>query len=809
MHKAQQENSDREDPVDVWMKVVDPKTRKVLFDSGNSFPSTNVIVRSFLRQHCKDLSTESSGYAGDISDDASSVKETVGTVKPRWTFASAVSTISGGNPPASIPSVREDRISSTSSSPAKGNKRPNKNVEPILTSSIKMNDSIANDSVKLGSESASSKSSLSNGELMAEVGIGLSDTSLSTPPDLKKSPKVEDINGGLVATPRGRKRPRKNSKSIESSDDKLSSADINQAKRQKKGTEIFDSSSNEESMTADDSTSPDRQNDAVVVKAAPEKAQFLESPACGSRVIDETEISKLARSQTLWGTIAIGEWVFARWRDKNYYSGKITQKGLNDTWHIHFEDNMDDVASETHILPIKIIGEKVKAVYSPDNIYRPSLATVIGQIIIDKDRAEYAIRCDDLTQVLVCQRKQLSIKESEAKELRKHLQASAPKAADLSLDNILAGPRRRGAGATPQTPQPTSRKVVGGAFDASSADDSVLRDSGAGTPAPALPPAVPVAPAPKKPATLNKSTPSSKSSSTTSADSDVHSATTIIITPQSNRSTITTPSAVKTPSVVKDPPNKETPKGVSKESAKKSSKSKDKGLFDGFQFFLTASGGGDPSSSGTDVPVSLPYDKDEYKDSIETRGGKVVESVGREKGRENVFLISDSHARTVKYIYCLAAGIPCVSHQWIVKCLGSNSIVPWKEYELKSGYSLEAEQVIPAHQKKPLKNIKIFVTAETDELYNYWKPVLTAAEATLLKPKKKGSVTGIVPGETEVVVTDSSCSQEVYDKVTANNIPMVKPEWLVQTIITGKKASYSGHERYKIIPGNEYGEEDE
>ena len=67
--------------------------------------------------------------------------------------------------------------------------------------------------------------------------------------------------------------------------------------------------------------------------------------------------------------------------------------------------------------------------------------------------------------------------------------------------------------------------------------------------------------------------------------------------------------------------------------------------------------------------TALPYDKDEYRESIETRGGKVVDVVGKEHGKDNVFLISDSHARTVKYIYCLAAGIPCVSHLWLGECL--------------------------------------------------------------------------------------------------------------------------------------------
>jgi len=52
---------------------------------------------------------------------------------------------------------------------------------------------------------------------------------------------------------------------------------------------------------------------------------------------------------------------------------------LNDTWIIDFEDNMEDVASESHIIPIKILGVGLSGVYSPDNIYKPANATVIGQ----------------------------------------------------------------------------------------------------------------------------------------------------------------------------------------------------------------------------------------------------------------------------------------------------------------------------------------------------------------------------------------------------------------------------------------------
>lgn len=74
----------------------------------------------------------------------------------------------------------------------------------------------------------------------------------------------------------------------------------------------------------------------------------------------------------------LGELVFARWRDRSYYSGVITEKGANDTWQIHYDDDMDDVASETHILPIKVIGVGTHGIYCPEGIYKPEDVVVIG-----------------------------------------------------------------------------------------------------------------------------------------------------------------------------------------------------------------------------------------------------------------------------------------------------------------------------------------------------------------------------------------------------------------------------------------------
>jgi hypothetical protein len=48
------------------------------------------------------------------------------------------------------------------------------------------------------------------------------------------------------------------------------------------------------------------------------------------------------------------------------------------------------------------------------------------------------------------------------------------------------------------------------------------------------------------------------------------------------------------------------------------------------------------------------------------------------------------------------------------------------------------------------------------------------------------------------LVTDTTCPTEILEYVSREKIPAVKPEWLVQTIITGKKVAFDGHEKYIV-----------
>jgi hypothetical protein len=122
---------------------------------------------------------------------------------------------------------------------------------------------------------------------------------------------------------------------------------------------------------------------------------------------------------------------------------------------------------------------------------------------------------------------------------------------------------------------------------------------------------------------------------------------------------------------------------------------------------------------------------------------------------------------------------------------------------------LEHDKLISAHAEKPLKGTKIFITADSDDLYNYWKPVLMAAQAILLKPTKKGKGKEDIPAGAQVIVTDATCNAAIVQKAFDKAIPLVKPEWLVQTIIMGTKVDFHGHEKYRVEAQEDLEDEDD
>ena len=59
-----------------------------------------------------------------------------------------------------------------------------------------------------------------------------------------------------------------------------------------------------------------------------------------------------------------------------------------------------------------------------------------------------------------------------------------------------------------------------------------------------------------------------------------------------------------------------------------------------------------------------------------------------------MYVISDNYCRTMNYFKALAAGVKCVSHQWIDDSISMQELLPESNYLLPAGYSLHHEQVV-------------------------------------------------------------------------------------------------------------------
>ncbi|ODM94601.1 Tumor suppressor p53-binding protein 1 [Orchesella cincta] len=783
--------------VEVTIKICDPNTRQVLLEE-TVLRSDSQRMDAFLKQHCYKLSLSShSGYLGDISSYGNSAEMVQSSSKSRWTISSLGSTI----PRQSIVSIATD----TSDISEELMKRPSK--PPLHSKSRKRSDGPLLSSTKLDESSSSSSllsrmnvsgNSMSNGEDHSQASTASSSSksqsSRGTDSPAKKGKtsshsKIDHDEGiGTTANQSSTPGSSKKSRAAALKGSSSSGTPTGPAAAEKPATERSTKKPGVRRRVGSASnfpitTTPTPAKLSVVLNTPPPARSVAKIEGTSAKPLNKFEEemndeavleADLQKGAALWSAILPEELVFARWRDKNYYSGMVKSKGLNDTWIIDFDDGMEDVASESHIVPIRILGVGTKGIYSPDTGYQPHNATVIGQKFgVDADTGsqwvKYAIKCQGLDKAIWCSRRQLSIKEVDAKKLRAdYLPPAQGKAGDVSLDNIVSGPRRRTRGTESET---NEKSLIAGAFDQSIADSSNAEST-------VTPKSRGVKPGKKTPASEAKK----KRAVITTAN-----------TPLTKDASTSSP--IKDIAIKESPIKVKSEKYATIEIGKKKPK---KTIFQGLQFFLTASGGGDPGISGNPMIMEpLPYDKDEFRELIENSGGEVIDAVGEEADK-NVFLISDSFARTVKYIYCLAGSIPCVSHTWITTCLDKHEIVDWEIFQLPSGWSLEHQDLITHHARKPLKGVKIFVTSESDQLYNYWKPVLTAAEATLLKPsRKKGT---IIPQGTEVVVTDNNfeSTKDVLEEAGALTIPVVKPEWLVQTIITGDRAHMYGHDKYKV-----------
>ncbi|KAJ8412991.1 hypothetical protein AAFF_G00105730 [Aldrovandia affinis] len=226
-------------------------------------------------------------------------------------------------------------------------------------------------------------------------------------------------------------------------------------------------------------------------------------------------------------------------------------------------------------------------------------------------------------------------------------------------------------------------------------------------------------------------------------------------------------------------------------------------LFLGYAFLLTASSERDRetnllASEEEEYVPTAPYNKSYTESQLEAGGGFVLQDFneGQCKAAYQSLLIADQHCRTRKYLLCVASGVPCVSHVWVRDCCHDNQLLNYRNYLLPAGVGLE-DRIVEWHShRSPFQDLKVLlVFAEPTE---FWADVLRMGGATsTCHHKVESSSPDFLSDAFDLVVTDRSCPPSVLRRAASLDVPVLSPEWVIQSLVSGERQGYSSHAQFR------------
>ncbi|XP_042659816.1 TP53-binding protein 1 isoform X2 [Tyto alba] len=241
-----------------------------------------------------------------------------------------------------------------------------------------------------------------------------------------------------------------------------------------------------------------------------------------------------------------------------------------------------------------------------------------------------------------------------------------------------------------------------------------------------------------------------------------------------------------------------------------------KTLFLGYAFLLTMATPSDklvnhqkpsdgPTGSSEEEEEFLemtPYDKHYIAQQLRAGAGYILEDFNETQcnAAYQCLLIADQHCRTRKYLLCLAGGIPCVSHIWVHDSCHANQLQNYRNYLLPAGYSLQEQKLLEWHPREnPFHNLKILLVSDQQQNFlHLWSEILmTGGAASVKQHCSNAHSKDIALGVYDVVVTDFSCPAGVLKCAEALRLPVVSQEWVIQSLIAGERVGYNKHPKYK------------
>ncbi|XP_047436560.1 TP53-binding protein 1 isoform X3 [Mugil cephalus] len=227
-------------------------------------------------------------------------------------------------------------------------------------------------------------------------------------------------------------------------------------------------------------------------------------------------------------------------------------------------------------------------------------------------------------------------------------------------------------------------------------------------------------------------------------------------------------------------------------------------LFMGFAFMLTGSSESDrltnklDSDDEEDYVQTGPYNKAYTESQLQAGGGFILPDFNEEqcKAAYQSLLIADQHCRTRKYVLCLASGVPCVSHIWVRDCCKDNKLLNYRNYLLPAGVGPD-DAIVEWHSRcSPFKALRVLLVFEKPE--ELWAQLITMGGGSSVRHIQGEKDSSDVPaGKYDVVVTDHSCPPSLQTSAASQDVPLVSPEWILQSVICGERLGFHSKPQYR------------
>ncbi|XP_043346016.1 TP53-binding protein 1 isoform X3 [Cervus canadensis] len=539
------------------------------------------------------------------------------------------------------------------------------------------------------------------------------------------------------------------------------------------------------------SMSPDDKSFTRIMPRAPDSSRRADTGAGALRRSDSPEIPFQTAAGPSDGLDAsspgnsfVGLRVVAKWSSNGYfYSGKITRDVGAGKYKLLFDDGYEcDVLGKDILLCDPIPLDTEVTALSEDEYF--SAGVVKGH---RKESGELYYSIEKEGQRKWYKRMAVILSLEQGNRLREQYglgpyEAVTPltKAADISLDNLVEGKRKRRSNInSPATPTTSSSSST-----------------------------TPTRKVPESPRATT-GVPSGKRKLVTSEEERSPAK-------RGRKSATVKPGAVGAGEFVSPCESGDNPGEPSALEEQRGPLPLNKTLFLGYAFLLTMATTSDKLASRSKLPDGPtgsseeeeefleipPFNKQYTECQLRAGAGYILEDFNEAQCNTayQCLLIADQHCRTRKYFLCLASGIPCVSHVWVHDSCHANQLQNYRNYLLPAGYSLEEQRILDWQPREnPFQDLKVLLVSDQQQNFlELWSEILmTGGAASVKQHHSSAHNKDIALGVFDVVVTDPSCPASVLKCAEALQLPVVSQEWVIQCLIVGERIGFKQHPKYK------------